>query len=89
ANYRYDLLTKTIYDLVWNNYWDWYVEFAKVALKDDTLSEQQKNGVKYTLTKGFENILALAHPLIPVITESIYQQLKAQLNYAKDTIMDV
>ncbi|MBK2242891.1 valine--tRNA ligase [Francisella tularensis] len=89
ANYRFDLVTNTIYDLVWNNYCDWYVEFAKVALKDDSLSEQQKNGVKYTLTKVLENILALAHPLIPFITESIYQQLKAHLNDAKDTIMDV
>ncbi|MDE5000776.1 class I tRNA ligase family protein, partial [Francisella tularensis] len=71
------------------NYCDWYVEFAKVALKDASLSEHQKNGVKYTLTKVLENILALAHPLIPVITESIYQQLKAPLNDAKDTIMDV
>lgn len=42
ANYRFDLVTNTIYDLVWNNYCDWYVEFAKVALKDDSLSEQQK-----------------------------------------------
>ncbi|WKL77246.1 valine--tRNA ligase [Francisella tularensis subsp. mediasiatica] len=89
ANYRFDLVTKTIYDLVWNNYCDWYVEFAKVALKDDSLSEQQKNGVKYTLNKVLGNILALAHPLIPFITESIYQQLKAHLNDAKDTIMDV
>ncbi|APA82243.1 valine--tRNA ligase [Francisella tularensis] len=89
ANYRFDLVANTIYDLVWNNYCDWYVEFAKVALKDDSLSEKQKNGVKYTLTKVLENILALAHPLIPFITESIYQQLKAHLNDAKDTIMDV
>lgn len=89
TNYRFDLVANTIYDLVWSNYCDWYVEFAKVALKDDSLSEQQKNGVKYTLTKVLENILALAHPLIPFITESIYQQLKAHLNDAKDTIMDV
>ncbi|WP_150465681.1 valine--tRNA ligase [Francisella sp. SYW-2] len=89
ANYRFDLVANTIYDLVWNNYCDWYVEFAKVTLKDDSLSEQQKNGVKYTLTKVLENILALAHPLIPFITESIYQQLKAHLNDVKDTIMDV
>ncbi len=89
TNYRFDLVANTIYDLVWSNYCDWYVEFAKVTLKDDSLSEQQKNGVKYTLTKVLENILALAHPLIPFITESIYQQLKAHLNDAKDTIMDV
>ncbi|WP_150467657.1 valine--tRNA ligase [Francisella sp. SYW-9] len=89
ANYRFDMVANTIYDLVWNNYCDWYVEFAKVALKDSSLSEKQKNGVKYTLTKVLENILALAHPLIPFITESIYQQLKAHLNDAKETIMDV
>ncbi|MFC4892909.1 valine--tRNA ligase [Pseudofrancisella aestuarii] len=89
ANYRFDLVANTIYDLVWNNYCDWYVEFAKVTLKDESLSEKQKNGVKYTLTKVLENILALAHPLVPFITESIYQQLKVHLNDAKDTIMDV
>ncbi|KEI35169.1 valyl-tRNA synthetase [Francisella sp. W12-1067] len=88
-NYRFDLVSNTIYDLVWNNYCDWYVEFTKVALKDESLSESQKNGVKYTLTKVLENILALAHPLIPFITESVYQQLKAHLNDAKETIMDV
>ncbi|ORM38926.1 valine--tRNA ligase [Francisella endosymbiont of Ornithodoros moubata] len=89
ANYRFDLVANTIYDLVWNNYCDWYIEFAKVALKDESLSQSQKNGVKYTLTKVLENILALAHPLIPFITESIYRQLKAHLYDAKDTIMDV
>ncbi|API86041.1 valine--tRNA ligase [Francisella uliginis] len=89
ANYRFDMVANTIYDLVWNNYCDWYVEFAKVALKDESLSEKQKNGVKYTLTKVLENILALAHPLIPFITESIYQQLKAHLDNAQETIMDV
>ena len=89
ANYRFDLVANTIYDLVWNNYCDWYIEFAKVALKDESLSQNQKNGVKYTLTKVLENILALAHPLIPFITESIYRQLKAYLDDAKDTIMDV
>ncbi|GAB4222194.1 MAG: valine--tRNA ligase [Francisella sp.] len=89
ANYRFDLVANTIYDLVWNNYCDWYVEFAKVSLKNEALTEQQKNGVKYTLTKVLENILALAHPLIPFITESIYQQLSEHLNNPKETIMDL
>ena len=89
ANYRFDLVANTIYDFVWNKYCDWYVEFAKVSLKDTSLSERQKNGVKYTLAKVLENILALAHPLIPFITESIYQQLKAHLENAQTSIMDV
>ena len=89
ANYRFDLVANTIYDFVWNNYCDWYVEFAKVSLKDESLSDAQKNGVKYTLAKVLENILALAHPLIPFITESIYQQLKAHLDNDQSSIMDV
>jgi valyl-tRNA synthetase len=89
ANYRFDLVANTIYDFIWNNYCDWYVEFAKVSLKDESLSDAQKNGVKYTLAKVLENILALAHPLIPFITESIYQQLKAHLDNAQSSIMDV
>jgi valyl-tRNA synthetase len=88
-NYRFDLVANTIYDLVWNNYCDWYVEFAKVSLNDETLSEKQKNGVKYTLAKVLKNILAMAHPLIPFITESIYQQLKTHLNTTTSSIMDV
>ncbi|MCL4111820.1 UNVERIFIED_CONTAM: hypothetical protein GTU68_018076 [Idotea baltica] len=89
ANYRFDLVANTIYDFVWNNYCDWYVEFAKVSLKDASLSDAQKNGVKFTLAKVLENILALAHPLIPFITESIYQQLKTHLDNAQTSIMDV
>ena len=56
TNYRFDLVANTIYDFVWNNYCDWYLEFAKVSLKDESLSEKQKNGVKYTLAKVLENI---------------------------------
>lgn len=89
ANYRFDLVANTIYDFVWNNYCDWYLEFAKVSLKDSNLAERQKNGVKYTLTKVLESILALAHPLIPFITESIYQQLKTYLDNVQTSIMDV
>lgn len=88
-SYRFDLVANTIYDLVWNNYCDWYVEFAKVSLNDDSLSEKQKNGVKYTLAKVLENILTMAHPLIPFITESIYQQLKSHLSDSTSSIMDV
>ena len=89
ANYRFDLVANTIYDFVWNNYCDWYVEFAKVALKDENATEAQKNGVKFTLTKVLEAILTMSHPLIPFITESIYQQLKGHLDNAQSTIMDV
>ena len=89
ASYRFDLVANTIYDFVWNNYCDWYVEFAKVVLKDESLSQRQKNGVRYTLVKVLESILALAHPLIPFITESIYQQLKSHLNDSKESIMDI
>ena len=88
-NYRFDLVANTIYDFVWNNYCDWYVEFAKVSLKDESLTEKQKNGVKYTLTKVLESILAIAHPVIPFITESIYQQLQVHLSDEKLSIMDV
>jgi valyl-tRNA synthetase len=89
ANYRFDLVANTVYDLVWNNYCDWYVEFAKVVLNSPDFSDKQKNGVKYTLAKVLESILVIAHPLIPFITESIYQQLKEHLSDNKVSIMDV
>ncbi|MDO8953285.1 MAG: valine--tRNA ligase [Gammaproteobacteria bacterium] len=75
AHYRFDLLAQVIYDFMWNQYCDWYVELAKVSLNSDGYSEAEKAGTRYTLANILETLLRLAHPIVPYITEAIWQSV--------------
>jgi valyl-tRNA synthetase len=79
SEYRFDHLAQHIYEFIWNDYCDWYLELAKVVLNNPEASETQKNGTRFTLINVLETALRLAHPIIPFITEEIWQSLKSYL----------
>ena len=74
-NYRFDLATQALYDFIWNEYCDWYLELSKPVLWDEDGDSQLKIGTRNTLVGVLEATLRLAHPLLPFITEEIWQNI--------------
>ncbi|MGH8492369.1 MAG: valine--tRNA ligase [Moraxellaceae bacterium] len=75
-SFRFDHAAQAIYEFVWNEYCDWYLELTKPVLTDDDVSADAKRGTRRTLVRVLEAILRLSHPIMPFITEAIWQRVK-------------
>ena len=87
ANYRFDHASQAIYDFIWNEYCDWYLELSKPVLWDENASEAQLRGTRRTLVRVLETTLRMAHPLMPFITEEIWQRIAPLAGVHGETIM--
>ncbi|MGE3532273.1 MAG: valine--tRNA ligase, partial [Steroidobacteraceae bacterium] len=85
--YRFDLASQALYEFAWYEYCDWYLELCKPVLQSDSATAEQKRGTRQTLVQVFEAYLRLLHPLMPFITEEIWQSIAPLAGRKADTIM--
>jgi len=76
--FRFDLVTLTIYDFIWNEFCDWYIEICKIRLSSKAYGVKEKRAILQSLISTLEKSLRLAHPIMPFITEELWQQFKSE-----------
>ena len=85
--YRFDRAAQSLYEFVWNEYCDWYLELSKPVLNDEHASAEAKRGTRKTLIEVLEAALRVLHPLMPFISEEIWQRVAPLAGINGDTIM--
>jgi valyl-tRNA synthetase len=87
AEYRFDLAAQALYEFAWYEYCDWYLELSKPALNSNEASAAQKRGTRQTLVQVLEAYLRLLHPMMPFVTEEIWQSVAPLAGRSGPTIM--
>jgi valyl-tRNA synthetase len=85
--YRLDLVAQAIYEFTWHEFCDWYLELSKPVLQSDTSTAAAKLGTRRTLVEILEGLLRLLHPIMPFVTEEIWQQVAPRAGIDGPTIM--
>ena len=87
AQYRFDLAAQAVYEFTWYEFCDWYLEFAKPVLRSADSAPAQRRGTRQTLLETLETLLRLLHPLMPFITEEIWQRAAPRAGVAGRSIV--
>jgi valyl-tRNA synthetase len=87
AQYRFDLYAQAIYEFTWNEFCDWYLELSKPILNSTNSSQEEINSTRWTLISVLETLLRLMHPIMPFITEEIWQRVAKLSGKTGDSIM--
>ena len=85
--FRFDLASNALYEFIWNQYCDWYLELSKPVLWDENAPAERQRGTRRTLVRVLETALRLAHPFMPFITEEIWQRIAPMAGKSGPTIM--
>jgi len=85
--YRFDLAAQAIYSFIWDEYCSWYLELSKVVLTDSSSRPEQLRGTRQTLVQVLETLLRMLHPIMPFITEEIWQRIAPLAGKQGATIM--
>ncbi|MDP7490640.1 MAG: valine--tRNA ligase [Arenicellales bacterium] len=87
GDYRLDQVAQLLHSFIWDEYCSWYLEIAKIELADPNLSPAHKTGIRQTLVDVLETSLRLAHPIMPFISEALWQKLQRRTTATGDSIM--
>ncbi len=87
AEYRFDRVANDLYEFVWSDYCDWYIELSKPVLYGDDSTAEARQAARHTLVVVLESVLRLLHPVMPYITEELWQRVAPLAGVSGETVM--